>query len=485
MPFDPSLYLKIRLDIPQVLRGVENINDAPIVITKKDNGAYAVFITNLSTYLISAGSPTSISGGTTTVIPPNVITPTMPVGTLAGYPDVQGNWITSIEKVGSTWYGMVHEEGPANYATDTTHKSMAMFVSTNEGLTWSPLTDATSLGTNISNTQPPASGQITGEGDFTMIAGNDGQQYAYGGRYSDWTQIIARSLRTNMTPSEWKKYRAGSFSTAGQNGAEDSVGRAWMGTFASKLPSIANVALVGQDHVVWYGAGGPYTIDGITLALSNDNINFSIVHDPLINWDYNDYTNLNIIGDLYSYAILTNTLDGSRICDPTTTGLYYTWVPKGNTRSQRYTIVQPVKMTLEQTIQVPSVGNMLARYRKSSTSTYISTVAPVIQSGYSLDTRIAYFMTAPPISGEAVNKIEEGFRTVSGLDDYCLNLNGAGVALGYTRNRTSGWLFQNSGTNRVPIYSCVASNGSHFASTNSNADGLGTVVSLLGYGLES
>lgn len=327
-----------------------------------------------------------------------------------------------------------------------------------------------------------------------------------------------------MAPGQWYKWYNGNNTTSGNgtnayfvsnaiNGSD--TGFYWVGNYSSKLPGIANVAVMGMDHVYWFGTApiANYTINGLTVSLANDNINFTVLHDPLVNYDYNQYnrpTQGTYYGDLVYYPILLNTSNGSIICDGSTTGLYYVWIPPEAVTETRYTILKPVTISLEQTPQVPNVGNMMGRYFNSSKSTYISStypianpapagsVAPLNQNGYAFNARIAYFMTAPPLSGEAVYGITEGWKSITyqsnTIDDYSLyptsqTANGVTTSIdppaGYTTVRTTGWLFVNNGTNRVPVYLCVATNGCHFASTSANAEGLGTVVSLLGYALAS
>lgn len=82
----------------------------------------------------------------------------------------------------------------------------------------------------------------------------------------------------------------------------------------------------------------------------------------------------------------------------------------------------------------------------------------------------------------------------TGYSNYGIAFNStecSGTGAGYNKVRTAGWLYNGNDAqppNTVPVYRCKSTAtgyaaSTHFASTGSSCEGLGTVEFLLGYGL--
>jgi hypothetical protein len=104
------------------------------------------------------------------------------------------------------------------------------------------------------------------------------------------------------------------------------------------------------------------------------------------------------------------------------------------------------------------------------------------RSAFERDAVIAYMLTAAP-EGIGTTKIAECSREASGGLDHLLAEDGRCEAEGYAREQTAGWLYAEAQPGTVPVFLCAAHQSSHFASSASDCEGLGTQQRLLGYGL--
>ena len=65
-----------------------------------------------------------------------------------------------------------------------------------------------------------------------------------------------------------------------------------------------------------------------------------------------------------------------------------------------------------------------------------------------------------------------------------ISVDGTCVGQGFTRTRTTGWLFAEEGPDTTPIFSCLDQNGyEHYLSNLSHCEKHGQQVALLGYAL--
>lgn len=481
-------HLRIRLGIPQVVRGPgEDGGDTSITFLRRSDGTFNAYNSNQTTRRIRTPNlTTGLGGPQRTVIPKNVL------GSGPTAADACGSWLNATHKAGTTWYALVHNEGPCDYSIVNTYETMSVWQSTDEGDTWTPVTNRAGRGTILAAPASPyvrQRGRIAGEGDFTWVPGpspdpdGSGRQYmyAYGGRYyPEWGMVIARAPIDDLGPGQWRKYLNGAFGSPGVGG-DDSLLTAWKGVRAARVPGVANVVLLGQDHVQYEGKD----LKGLTLAFSDDMINFQVLREPLLPYDAQVFNERPAPSDLYVYPIFNNDEDGSRVLHPNHFNLYYTWVPPNRGLDQRYLVVTPVQMSIEKTPQSPQVGVTLERYYNPTTHVIYTTAAPVRpELGYKPDAFLGYVMTAPPSTGATAIKLEECRRNVADTVDYMISVDGTCAREGFTRTRSVGWLFEAAGPDTTPIYSCLDQNGyEHYLSNLSDCERHGRALALLGHAL--
>lgn len=146
-----------------------------------------------------------------------------------------------------------------------------------------------------------------------------------------------------------------------------------------------------------------------------------------------------------------------------------------------------VSVTLMGSTQKPQVGVALARWYNATLQDRWSTTAPVPGnfSSYVFEGTFGYLMTKPHSTKPTV-KLEDCVSYWPGHPDHLLTNDGMCAGTGYTRLRTAGWVYQNPESNTVPVYRCYSPLlRSHFASNQSNCEGLGNMEWLLGYALAS
>ncbi len=203
-----------------------------------------------------------------------------------------GRWLNGVLPVGDLIYGLVHQEAGCNYARGQTHKSMGIVVSRDEGLTW------TDLGTIISGTDVPQRGTGTGEGDCTMVDGEDGYLYAYCLRLSDWKTIAARAPLSDLGPGGWHKFRDGRWDEPALGGDATAIG--FQGVASGYLKDIGRIALVVADP--WF--------KGVRLSLSADKAHFTDLKEPLLPLDAVEWQRP-APSDLVAYLSLLDPAGGS------------------------------------------------------------------------------------------------------------------------------------------------------------------------------
>jgi len=477
--------------------------------------------------------------GTTTLtsnwsqpLPDNTITATSP-----GISTNQcGSWPTSTYKVGSTWYMLVHNEGPCDYSDPLgngqigyTNESMSLWQSTTAAPgSWTAVTGSGSPGTIISSTITPIPGWVTGIGDSTMIPGSDGYMYVYVTFYCEldscsYKNGIARAPMSNMAPGNWMFLYGGCFCAPALNNYFDSVAQI---PHADKIPYVGSSAATmlgtpykvlisdGRNHAYWRHYPGS-NIGGIGLSISLDYKTFYTFPAPLVNYDFLNFGGRPSPDDLYLYNILRNDYDGSSTLAEGHWNLWGVYVPPNNSLGSRYLIVWPATMTQLSITQieqgVPQMGVTLETWHNTSTGNSYSgkfrttTVNPyagvtsdgAVEPGWSQNSFLGYVMTNCPGSTYNVQicdsnganiavRIEECWNT--GNDNYALQIDTNGTSgscpSGWEHLRTIGWLYkspQTFGTN--PVYSCYNSSANYYFSSNDPACNGQTVQSLLGYAL--
>ena len=447
--------VRVRIGPPVVVRGpFPDELDAPFAALQLGDGSFRGFSANGSTYAIEGSSLFDMGGSRQEVLQAG------PPGSINDC----GRWLTSILRVDDAVLGMVHQEHACDYNRGRTDKSMAIATSSDDGLTW------TDLGTIITGTEPPQPGRINGEGDCTMVDGLDGYLYAYCLRNTDWQTIVARAPVD--APTDWHKFYEGDWNEPGLGGNAAAIG--FIGTGAGYLKERGWVAAVTTDR--WFG--------GVRLSLSEDKVTFADLRDPLLPIDGADWDRPAETA-LIAYGTILNPGDGSNAVGRDFL-LSYIYVPAGKGFESRYLVHHEVSLTVADDPQPVQARLALTRWQDPEQGVYVTSTGPLTgdRLAYRQDAIVAYLMTRAPEDVASV-KLEECSSHWAGHLDQMLTADGGCEAVGYTRERTAGWLFAEEQPGSVPVYRCNDEGAStHFASSAADCEGRGRMEYLLGYGLK-
>jgi len=448
--------LRVRVGPPVVVRGpFPDELDSTFTALKLADGSFRGFSANGATYAIDGTSLSDMHGPRREVIS---------VGETGGPADC-GHWLNTAMRSGDEIFGFVHQESDCDYSEGRTHKSMAIAASSDDGLSWS------APDTVITGRDAPQPGQITGEGDCTMINGQDGYLYAYCLRNSDWQTIAARASVTE--PTVWQKYYQGAWSEPGLGGNATAIG--FFGPGAAYIPVHDWVATVTPDP--WF--------EGVRMSLSTDKISFVDMRDPLIAIDGSEWARPADTA-LHAYATLLNPSDGSNTIAQDFL-LSYIYIPPNKGFKSRYLVHHEVSLSVEETPQQVQAGIALTRWIDAKQDTYVTSTGPMTGDRHSFqqDAVVAHMLTRAPDGLDSI-KYAECARVSGGRLDHMLMVDERCPEDGFVRERTAGWLFATEQPGSVPVYHCLnAASQSHFASNDPDCEGLGDVETLLGYGLAS
>jgi hypothetical protein len=446
--------LKVRVGPAIVVRGpFPDELDAAFSAIKLPDGSFRGFSANGATYAIDGASLRDMGGPRRPVLEAGV----------PGSVNECGRWLTATSWAGDTLIGMVHQESICDYGPQgQTDKSMAIALSSDNGVTW------TDLGNVITGSDSPRPGTTSGEGDCSMVDGQDGYLYAYCLRNTDWQTIVARAPLSE--PTEWRKYFEGGWSEPGLDGKATDIG--FIGTGAGYLQEQGWVAAVATDP--WFG--------GVRLSLSEDKVSFSDLDEPLLPIDGSDW-NRPAETDLVAYGSLLDPATGSNIVGSDFL-LSYVYVPPGEGFESRYLVYHEVALSVEdEPPAAAQVGLALTRWKDGQS--YVTSTGPLTgdRLGFEHDRIVAYMLTRAP-EGVASIQFAECSRNASGRMDQVIADEGSCPPQGYRQERTAGWLYAAEQVGTVPVYRCTEpETGGHFASSAPDCEGLGTREFLLGYGL--
>lgn len=421
-----------------------------------------------------------------------------------------GQWLNSTISQNSVLYGFSHGENPAigvngNCSPSSTHhKTMTLFTSRDQGLTWSTpvlIIDSTDTGSGES-----------GEGDCNIIPGTT---YAYlfcrhpTNTMSDPNRFdttgLARAPLSNLTT--FVKYDNGWGSQPGVNGQDSDIpGYLNDGTDAvsSKLGTSATywkdkgwVMLLGVSDASFNGIKLSFT--GLS-NLGTNNVQFTTFPYPLMG-DEGYYFASNPTHNAYLYPAALNLLDGTRSFDLTQKGQFefvYGFVPHYNTLGQRILAMRSVTVTTSSTAQDPQVlvalttrfdTNFNQRYSSTQPVEYgIEPYSPVSFSQVEVDT-VGYlpqfFSTTPKSQGQTLTKIVECTSTApwpAGHPDHLITTNSCDS--NYYEDTAAGYSYPSKPAtgNSVEIYRCSSTaNGTHWVSNSSTCSGIGKAEKSLGW----
>jgi hypothetical protein len=444
---------RLRIGRPLIARGPagdEMDNMVPII--KLGSGGFRAFTANITSYRIDAPAPWSLGWKRSAVLAPGI----------QGSSAECGRWINSVHKVNGLLFGFVHEERACDHGSGSqVDKSMAVFTSADEGLTWA------GRGSFLVGRDPPRAGEPTGEGDCSVVNGHDGFLYAYCLRHSDWRTIVARAPADNPYPGQWRKWYAKRWTEAGQGGRAQPLGD--LGLASAYLTSLKRVILVGAR------AG-----KGLTLSVSKDKVRFKTLSAPLVageegSWDRPSDN------DLHAYVSLVDPDRGGNDLGDVF-GLLTVYVAPGEGFDRRRLVYRDVALQKLAWKPWDQVGVALSRFRQPATGRLRASTAPVVDGGYQEEKFLGYMLTAKP-SGRASVEITECASTAGEGDLLLARGSGCGSAA-YRKVRTSGWLLASAKAGTLPVYSCLNAQARyHFASNDPTCDGLGGKERLLGHAL--
>lgn len=369
--------LSVRVGPPMIVRGpFPDELDATFNALKLPDGSMRGFTANGATYAVDGVSLMDMGGPRRAVLEPGQ----------AGSVNECGSWLTSTARVDGALLGLVHQERACDYGQGRTNKSMAISTSADDGLTWSDLK------TVITGTDTPQPDRITGEGDCTMLDGQDGYLYAYCLRNSDWQTIVARAEVND--PTNWRKYFDGKWSEPGLGGQATAIG--FLGPGSGYLKQPGWVAAIATDP--WFG--------GVRLSLSSDKVSFVDLDEPLAPIDGSDWARP-AATDLVAYGTVINPDDGSNLID-WHFQLAYIYVPANKGFESRYLVLQDVAITAEDAPVPVQVGTAMTRWTNADATAYVTSGGPLTgdQQGFRLDTTVAYLMTRAPEGAESVKLAE-------------------------------------------------------------------------------
>ena len=452
---DCDACISIRVGVPRIVRGpVANMADNHFTEIALPDGRFRGFDAHNDTRAIDGSNPTDMDGPQRTVMGP---------GKGTAY-DSCGRWLDHAEVDGASMLGFVHAETACNYAIGQTHMSMAMAVSNDYGLTWRD------LGQIITGTDAPTPRKNTGEGDCTIVNGQDGYRYAYCFRPRDGALIVARSPVSSPGPGHWTKFFQGNWSQPGLGGNATKLGNG-SGVSVAYWKAMHELLLTG------------WVKGGLGLFLTTDHTSLVPLPEPILAVDPGQWARP-APSELIFYPVLLDADSGSNQLSNKWL-LVYAYIPPNEGGSQKYLVFRDVTVSVGKNAANPQVGVQLARWYAPTLHDRWSTTAAVPGNNhiYALETTTGYLMTAAPVGAASV-ELEDCVSLRSGHPDHLLAEKGFCEAHAYERLRTAGWVYAHSGSGTLPLYRCYdASRQSHFASAAPDCEKLGTMERLLGYAL--
>jgi hypothetical protein len=448
--------IRIRVGLPHIARGpAPDIADNRFTEIRLPNGRFRGFDAHNDTRAIDGNSPSDMGGKETTVLrsgPPGSV-------------NSCGQWLNHAEGAGSDTIGFVHDETACKYQVGQTHKSMSAAISHDHGLSWSD------LGQIITGTDKPTQNRNTGEGDCTVVNGQDQYYYAYCFRPRDGGLIVARSPASDLSPGNWKKFFAGRWDQPGLGGEATRLMNG-SGVSASRWTTTGQFVLTG------------WVPGGLGLFLTSDHTTLVPLSQPLLPADPGVWARP-APSELISYPVLLDGRTGANQLSDTWM-LVYAYIPPGGTGNEKYLVFRDVEVsTGKSSASSSQAGILLARWYAPSLHDHWSTTAAVPDDGrtYKLEAKSGYLLTAPP-QGERSAELEDCVSDRPGHPDHLLAEAGFCETHGYLRLRTAGWVYSEAGQGRVTLYQCYSqAEQSHFASNASNCEHIGEQEKLLGYSL--
>jgi len=451
--------IRIRVGLPRVVQGPSpGIPDNPFTEIQLRNGRFRGFSASGTTYAIDGATPSDMTGTPVQVIPK---------GPAGEYGD-SCQALSHVEWSGNTLLGWVHAETGDRPGQGLW--SMSLVSSEDEGRSWQR------LGQIITGTDQWTQGKVTGEGDCTVVDGEDGYYYAYCLRRRGNATIVARAPVKSPGPGNWKKYFNGSWSQPGLGGDSTPLAKG-VGNTVARWTTTGEIVNLGA---------APNGSGGLGLLFSQDHVNFTALSQPLIARDPGSHWHRP--GDpheLLAYWSLIDAKTGqNQLSDHWL--LSYLDIQPNEAFRKRYLVFRPVEISRSRQPDEPPVAVLLARWYNAKLHDHWSTIAavPGNYSDYKLQAQSGYLMTAADPKRPSVELVECASQQGQHLD-HILAPKGECENHGYQDQRIAGWVFSTPQPGTQALYSCYSnSDKSHFAANSEDCDHLGKKEILLGYDLK-
>ncbi|WP_174301621.1 hypothetical protein [Caulobacter sp. S45] len=262
----------------------------------------------------------------------------------AGQPgtyDSCGQCLNHAELDGAKVIGFVHDETACKYQVGQTHKSISIATSDDYGLTWS------SLGQIITGSDAPAASKNTGEGDCTVIKGQDQYFYAYCFRPRDGALIVARAPASDPGPRRWRKFFQGQWDQPGLGGQATRL-------MGGSGVSAAGWTITGQEVLTGWVRGG------LGLFLSRDHTTLTPLAEPILAVDPGDWKRP-APSELIFYPVILDAKTGANQLSNSWM-LVYAYLQPNQGGDEKYLIFRDVTVSMSNAPVSPQVGVLLARW---------------------------------------------------------------------------------------------------------------------------
>jgi hypothetical protein len=374
--------------------------------------------------------------------------------------DECGSWLNTAFVEGDIVRGWYHAEGYCDYENSQTYKSIAYCESHDGGLTFEKLDYPDN---QIITGARPRHGKTTGNGDQSVIKGDDGFYYVFFINWDDFGYSVARSpVSSGGVPGTWNKYYEGDWSEPGLGGNSSRVD--WLQGSTIYKHRSGNLISVG------YGAG-------FTLAFGEDPVTWGQLDEPLL-FAEGQWVRTHPSRELIGYPALVPMEGGTDPLD-NKFWLYYTYLEPSAGFVDRYLVRRQVELVFSNSTEaVAKVGVELSRYT-SGNATWVTTTLP-ISGGFSYNQSMGYVLTA-----EARHTVPLYDCYIDMWDDYIVGITSCEDVSGFTFLRQIGWVYAGQRPHTSPLYRCWnVETLKHSVSRDIDCEGNGYNEFILGWILD-
>jgi hypothetical protein len=375
--------------------------------------------------------------------------------------DECGAWLNSAFGDGDKVRGWYHAEGKCDYEVGQTYKSVAYCESVDGGTTF----DKSSFPQNqiLTGMLPPTAGRTVGNGDHSVVVGDDGYYYVYFINWDDYGLCVARSsISSGGVPGSWWKYFQGEWSEPG------------LGGNATRIDGLVGSTVYKHTSGNLLSVGNGY---GISLSFGANALSWKEVAAPLLYAERSQWDRTTNSTELIAYPAFVPAAGGT---GPIANNfwLYYTYLEPGAIFSQRYLVRRSVTVSITSSPNNIQVGVELSRYRAGAT-TWVTTAVP-LAGNFSYNQSLGYMLTA-----QYANTVPLYDCYIDDWQDYMLNNIDCRNYTGMTYLRHMGWVYASKQQHTSPLYRCWNVNTrKHSVSNQVDCEGNGYMEFILGWTLD-